>query len=176
MNRKNVLLAARVLALAALARTGTAADAPKEPFDGKHAFEMMKGLAGEWNGAAEAGKPGYAVRFALASAGTVVEEIQFPGTPHEMRSLYYMDGSELVLTHYCAVGNQPHMRLDRARSSGEELFFDFDGGTNVNPAKDTHVHSGRIHFVGADRIDAEWAVESEGKPAGSHKFVLTRSH
>jgi hypothetical protein len=88
--------------------------------------------------------------------------------------MYHLDGPELRLTHYCAAGNQPHLRLDRQASTADSFVFVFEGGTNLDPAKDTHMHSGRIAFVGKDKIEAEWEGYHEGKSAGSHKFTLTR--
>ncbi|MFI5184182.1 MAG: hypothetical protein ACHQNV_07285 [Vicinamibacteria bacterium] len=147
------------------------------PVDGKKAFELLKGLAGQWSDKeAKAGEgPVPSIQFLIASGGTVVEEVQFPGSPHEMRSLYYMDGNELVMTHYCGMGNQPHMRLDTAKSSTSQLVFDFVSGTNMDPAKDLHVHSGWIKPDGGDRLEAEWTVYSAAKPAGSHHFSLSRA-
>lgn len=92
-----------------------------------------------------------------------------------MRSLYYMEGNDLVMTHYCGIGNQPHMRLDTAESTPSQLVFDFVSGTNMDPAKDLHVHSGWIKPDGGDRLEAEWTVYSAAKPAGSHHFSLTRA-
>jgi hypothetical protein len=146
--------------------------------DGKKAFDLLKGLAGQWTDAQAkpAGELVPSIQFMVASGGTVVEEVQFPGSAHEMRSLYFMDGNELVMTHYCGIGNQPHMRLDTAKSSPSQLVFDFVSGTNMDPAKDTHVHSGWIKPDGGDHLEAEWKVYSAAKPAGSHHFSLTRAH
>jgi hypothetical protein len=100
-------------------------------------------------------------------------ETLFPGSPHEMRSVYFLDGGELVLTHYCAMGNQPRMKLSPA-STDRTLVFDFAGGTNVDPAKDVHVHSGKIQLAGPDALEAEWTVWGGGKQTGANRFVLAR--
>lgn len=137
------------------------------PVEGKAAFERMKTLAGTWEGQAAI------VNYRVASGGSVVEETLFPGTPHEMISMYYVVGGDLVLTHYCAMANQPRMRLDRKASTPDRLVFVFDGGTNFDPAKDTHVHSGVVEWQG-ETLHNAWAVYSAGKPAGQNEFVLTR--
>ena len=144
--------------------------------DSKAAFEKLKGLAGAWEGKAGHGdqlQPGAVVRWETISAGTAVMETLFPGTPHEMRSVYFLDGGELVLTHYCAMGNQPRMKLSPA-STDRTLVFEFAGGTNVDPAKDVHVHSGQIQLAGPDALEAEWTVWGGGKQAGANRFVLAR--
>lgn len=46
------------------------------------------------------------VRYEVGSGGTIVRELLFPGTEHEMLSVYHLGGGQLVATHYCAVGNQ----------------------------------------------------------------------
>jgi CheY-like chemotaxis protein len=110
----------------------------------------------------------------VISARTAVMETLFPGTDHEMRSVYFLDGPDLVLTHYCAMGNQPRMKL-AASSTASELVFEFAGGTNLDPARDMHVHDGRIRLLDADRIEAEWAVQQEGQEKGRNRFFLSRA-
>ena len=143
------------------------------PVDGKAAFERLKSLAGEWQGTAggESGMPA-SVRYELGSGGTIVRELLFPGTEHEMLSVYHLVDGQLVATHYCAMGNQPRFKLQAA--TADELVFGFDGGTNFVPAKDTHVHDGRIRMVGPDRLEASWTVFAGGKQTGSNSFSLTR--
>jgi hypothetical protein len=143
--------------------------------DGRAAFERMKTLAGTWEGQAGHGQPGQAatVTYRVASGGSVVQETLFPGTPHEMISMYHVVDGDLVLTHYCAMANQPRMRLDGKASTPDRLVFVFDGGTNFDPAKDTHVHSGVVEWQG-ETLHNVWSVFSAGKQAGQNEFVLTR--
>jgi hypothetical protein len=143
--------------------------------DGKAALQSLKALAGEWQGhhTTEDGPP-VAVRYEVGSGGSIVKETIFPGTEHEMLSVYHVVGGDLVATHYCAMGNQPRFKLNRAASTGGELVFDFDGGTNFDPAKDPHVHSGRISIAGPDRLSAEWMHFGGGKQTGSVKMWVSR--
>jgi hypothetical protein len=144
--------------------------------DGKAAFERLKSLAGTWQGQAGHGEAGQAatVTYRVASGGSVVEETLFPGTPHEMISMYHMADAELVLTHYCSMANQPRMRLDRNASTPDRLVFAFDGGTSFDPAKDTHVHSGVVEWKG-DALHSVWTMYSGGKETGQNRFVLRRA-
>ena len=48
------------------------------------------------------------------------------------------------------------------------------GGTNVDPAKDSHMHSARLWLKGPDALEAEWTAYARGKPAGAHKFLAAR--
>ena len=165
-------------AAAALWAAGTsAADlAPKAKVDGKAALERLKGLAGEWRGhVTTPDGPEASVVYGVTAGGSTVTERLFPGTGHEMFTLYHLDGGELVLTHYCAMGNQPRMRLVQvAGTDPVELKFDFAGGANVDPAKDAHMHAGRMVLRGPDRLEAEWAVYDKGKQAGANTFALER--
>jgi hypothetical protein len=134
----------------------------------------LKSLAGTWTG--KAGLGGAAqettVVWRVTSGGHAAMETIDPGTPHEMVTLYHLDGGKLVLTHYCAAGNQPTMRA--VRSSGPDaIAFDFVRGSNMKPG-DMHMHAARISFVGPDRLDTEWTSWQGGKPAGKMRFELTR--
>jgi hypothetical protein len=93
----------------------------------------------------------------------VVERL-FVDQPHEMTTVYHLDGADLVLTHYCAAGNQPRMRTRKTDTA--VLFFEFDGGTNFDPARDMHMHEAKIEFVGPDEIRHSWQSWKDGKPAG----------
>ncbi len=151
---------------------------PARALDGtlpKTAFESLKKLSGDWQGRIQtADGAATTARYELISGGTAVMETVFSGTSHEMRSVYHMDGSDLVLTHYCATGNQPRMKLDTAASTPEKLVFQFAGGSNMDPAKDGHIHGGRIVFAADGKVESEWDFYKDGKPLASNKFFLTR--
>ncbi len=161
---------------AALAFMTLPRPAQADALDAKAAFERLKSLAGTWQGAAGHGAENQnaSVTYRVASGGSVVQETLFPGTPHEMISMYHLADGRLVMTHYCAMGNQPRMKLDLAASTPDRLVFAFDGGTNFDPAKDGHVHSGTIEWKG-DLLHADWTVWTGGKEAGHNVFDLRRS-
>jgi hypothetical protein len=139
------------------------------------ALERFKALAGEWI-AAEDGpmtkKGDLVARYRITAAGTAVVETVFPGTPHEMVTVYHADGADLVLTHYCMEGNQPRMRARDAK--GAKFEFAYDGGTNIDPQKDRHMHSASIELVGANEIRSEWTELDAGKPVLVAKSHLVR--
>ena len=127
-------------------------------------FERFKALAGEWV-AAEDGpmskKGDLVARYATTAAGSAVVETVFPGTAHEMVTVYHADGPDVVLTHFCMEGNQPRMRARAAK--GPRYDFAYDGGTNIDRKRDRHMHSAWLEFVGADEIRNEWTEHAEGK-------------
>lgn len=154
--------------------TSQAGDKAAAALDGRVAFAQLKTLAGDWEGNVVGQQGEYAVQYRVTSGGNAVIESLFSGTPHEMVSVYFMNGEDLVLTHYCSAANQPRLRLDRQASSADELRFAFDGGTNFDPAKDSHVHAGRIRLLNAGQLDAEWEFFQNGQREHSGRFLLKR--
>jgi hypothetical protein len=142
--------------------------------DAKAAFERIKSLAGTWEGTAAGTMPVKLV-YELIGQGSTVKETLFPGTPHEMLTVYHLDGPDLVLTHYCAAGNQPRMKLARASAGPPyELVFDFTGGSNLDAAKDMHMHSARLRLLDADRMESEWTSYQNGKAGDVKSFAVSR--
>jgi hypothetical protein len=139
-------------------------------------FERLKGLAGEWV-AAEDGemfKKGDVVsRYAVTASGSAVVETVFPGSPHEMVTVYSAEGPDLVLTHYCMEGNQPRMRAKNPKGSSR-LDFAFDGGNGIDPKKDRHMNSASLEFVGPDELSTVWTKIEAGKPVFVAKSRLVR--
>lgn len=149
-----------LIALAGLAAPATAGDAASPSL-----LERFKALEGEWV-AAEDGpmtKKGELVaRYRVTAAGSAVVETEFPGTPHEMVTVYYAEGDDVVLQHYCMLGNQPRMRTSAVK--GNRVEFAFDGGRNLEPQHDRHIHSGWVEFVGPNEMRGEWIEHDEGEP------------
>ena len=141
--------------------------------DAKAAFEKLKALTGSWNGTTKEGIS-VPVSYGIHSNGSVVMETLFRDTDHEMITMYHMVGNDLLATHYCAIGNQPRFKLDVAKSTPAELVFAFDGGTSFDPAKDAHIHEGRLSFPADGKLDGSWSFYAGGERKGSHEFQLTR--
>jgi hypothetical protein len=144
-------------------KPGTA-PAPSHP-----GLERLKKLAGTWVAADESGKPTDQVVsiIKVTAAGSAVQETLFPGQPQEMVSIYHRDGADLLMTHYCALGNQPRMKADPT-SPPNQIRFKFAGGTNLDPAKDMHMHEGTLTFVDGDHIEFSGVAWVGGKPAEDH--------
>lgn len=159
--------------------------------DAKAAFARLKKLAGTWDvqlaatgpaadfkKAAEKHAEAHAnpptVIFKLTGAGSALVETQMPGHRHEMLTVYHLDGDDLRLTHYCAAGNQPRLKLDRSKSSPDHLIFAFDGASNLNPEKDIHIHGLEITFHEDGRVTSAWDGYMGKKPFGTTSFIMTR--
>ncbi len=138
-------------------------------------MERLKALAGEWVSAedSEMVKKGDLVaRYAVTAAGSAVVETVFPGTPHEMVTVYHADGPDVVLTHFCVDHNQPRMRASAPQGSRFE--FAFDGGTNIDPKRDRHMNSASVEIVGADEIRSVWTELANGQTVFVAKTHLVR--
>jgi hypothetical protein len=109
--------------------------------------------------------------FKVTAAGSAVHETIFPGTPHEMVTLYHLQGKDLVLTHYCAAKNQPRMKAD-PKAPANTLAFRFVDGANIDPKKDMHMHEGSITFLNNDTIEWTWQGWANGKPAAEHRVSM----
>ncbi len=144
-------------------------DAPAKAQPENPVFEKLKTLAGTWVEADQDGKPTDKVVSVVrvTAGGSVVHETLFPGDPMEMISVYHLDKGNLLMTHYCALGNQPRMKADPS-SPPNQIRWQFDGGTNLDPAKDAHMHAATVTFVDADHIEVEGEGWADGKPTAEH--------
>ncbi|MGE3821017.1 MAG: hypothetical protein AB7I30_16515 [Isosphaeraceae bacterium] len=148
--------------------------ADKPAVEARAAFDRLKTLAGDWSAVMEGENEPGEIAYRLTANDSVLMETLFPGTPHEMVTMYHLDGDELKLTHYCAAKNQPRLRLDRAASTADDLVFVFDGGTNFDPAKDMHMREARITFAGEGKVKSRWDAYQAGKLLHSASFTLTK--
>lgn len=128
----------------------------------KQAFEQLKKLVGTWEQSGQGGS--FKVVYKLTGGGSTLVETQFAGQPHEMVSMYHMYGDKLIMTHYCAAGNQPTL-IYKPGKEGKVLVFDFLRGSNMK-ATDMHIHAARIHLLSANEIKSDWIGWSDNKQAG----------
>ena len=56
----------------------------------------------------------------------------------------------------------------------DEFVFVFDGGTNLDPEKDMHIHGVRIKFEKDGQVTSAWDGYTGGKKAGTTTFEMTR--
>jgi hypothetical protein len=173
MTRRFWITGLLLVALSAVARGDGKTDV-KAPTAPPHpGLERLKKLAGTWVLVGEDGKPTEQVVSVIkvTAAGSAVHETLFPGQAHEMVSVYYRDGDDLMMTHYCALGNQPRMKAD-PKSPPNQICFKFAGGSNLDPAKDMHMHEGTLTFLDEDHIEFSGVAWEGGKPAKGHECAM----
>src|SRR5258708_27287692 len=128
MKMKNLrfTLSVVLLSLAAVAFAQT--DAKKSsvaaaPSEAQKSFATVKSLAGEWEGPVtvaempemSGGKPMHLSMRVTSRGNVLVHEFQEAGTPLDATkydhpvTMFYVDGDQLTLTHYCDAGNRPRM-------------------------------------------------------------------
>lgn len=113
------------------------------------------------------------VTYEVTAGGTAVLEKIFEGSDQEMVSVFHMDGDHLILTHYCALGNQPKLQATAPPADGK-VTFDFVSGGNMKSTDEPHIHSAAFTIVGPDHIQSHWIMHAGGKPAGFAKMDLHR--
>ncbi len=138
-------------------------------------FEALKKLVGQWEGKAKAGPQEFpvSVSYELTSGGTAVLERSFAGTPHEMVSIYTVEGSKVGMTHYCAAGNHPRMGLKKA--DAKSLEFELIGSEGlIKGADEMHMHGVRLSFLDANRLKQDWTSYEGGVQKDIKTLELTR--
>ena len=177
MSCRSWLVSMLAVPVVAAACSGPEAAPPDPRLDAQRAFARMKQLAGEYE-AAISGDQGTTTRVVYevtAGGHALLEKLNDGGDP-EMVSMYYLEGEDLALVHYCAIGNRPHLRLDRTTSTIDELRFEWDGtATDVDPAKDAHIHAARFRFPDAATTETEWVFWKDGKEDHTKTFVMVKA-
>jgi hypothetical protein len=141
---------------------------------GSPEFERMKSLVGTWKGVVDMGQGPVEMTssYRLLAGGSVLEERQFAGTPHEMVTMYYDKEGKLALTHYCVLGNRPAMTLKSADT--QSLRFDFDPACGIAPGKGSYMHALQLTFVDADTISASCRAYIDGRESPEKPATLKR--
>ena len=128
-------------------------------------FEKLKALVGRWETAADKdGKPGQVAIYRLTGAGSAVQETLFPDTPREMVTLYTLDGDDLVMTHYCSLGNQPHMKAKpESAATASKMEFAYASGGNMKSRDAMHMDALVLTLTDATHLKHEWTLWQDGK-------------
>lgn len=141
-------------------------------------FDQMKSLAGSWEGKNSQGQDLRVTFRSTAGDSALMSEIEGEGKDHDMISMIHLDGSRLVLTHYCSAGNQPRMQAT-ASPEGKSVTFEFFDGTNLEDANAGHSH-GHMQRVVFTEIDAnhhteDWTFNAGGGKEMKEFFDLHRA-
>lgn len=136
-----------------------------KPYMGSLAFERMKKLVGVWEGKIDMGEKGVmksTLSYKLTAADSAIVETVFEGAPHEMISVYHDDSKRrLTMTHFCAEHNQPKLTLTNMVDN--ELAMDLSKDSDIDVAREIHIHSLTILFDGDDKMTQQWVSFDNGK-------------
>jgi hypothetical protein len=139
-------------------------------------LEFLKSLTGTWVADSGPGEmpDGSLWEFRVTAGGHAVEEREMAGSPMEMLTVYNMDGNELVATHFCMLGNQPHM-VAAKRVENDSLSFGCNGKPgNTKSHSEQHVHGWTIQREGNDKLVLTGKIVKDGKESEAPRFELTR--
>jgi hypothetical protein len=123
-------------------------------------FDKLKALVGQWDATSPEGKT--RITFQLISEGSALMESM---SRESMVTVYHPDGDSIMMTHYCAAGNQPRMRAQGSRS--DSIVFQFVDAANLKESSDGHMQGLVIKFQDKDHVTEEWTWKADGKETTS---------
>ena len=170
--RNLILLMALLAGVGGANRSAAAAAAEvtpaTAPAGGEAAFARLLGLAGQWESLTAKGSV-IRLTFEPISRGSALVERYEAGTTLT-QTVYHPDGQRVLLTHYCAQGNQPRLVADLT-GPADHLPFTFLDVTNLAGA-------GASRMVACEFIfeDADHFTRSETYSNGSDDDVTTRRY
>jgi hypothetical protein len=143
--------------------------------NGAEAFDRMKTLVGHWE-EQKANDSKSTLDIELTSGGTALIErfhMVENGKPVEMITLYYLDGDQIKLTHYCMAGNQPTMRGTYSPDT-KTLTFDLISISNTKSPNDGHMHHAVYVFLDNDHFKTIWTFQKDQKDAFTEDVTYVR--
>jgi hypothetical protein len=150
-----ILIAATIALSAACALAQT---------DAERAFTAIKNMPGTWEGTSVEGP--VTVTFKVTSGGSaVMSEIL---GKEDMISMFHMDNHRLLLTHYCAVGNQPRMQA-AVSPNGKVITFTYVDATNLATPDAAHMQQMILTVIDDNHHTEEWVFAGQGK---EHKVLF----
>jgi len=140
-------------------------DAPiQETPSAAQVFGQFQALAGEWKGRSTKGWTGQASFEVIAAGSVVVETSRFQAHPDEtMMTMYHLDGSSMLLTHYCVAKNQPRLQMSSLSEDGKKVTFVFRDGTNLATRNQGHMDSVVYQFEDVDHFTSQWSFYKDGR-------------
>ena len=147
------------------------ADAVSAQMNATEGFNRLKALAGEWEGDGGPNESSITISYEIVSGGEAVIETRAPLNEPTMVTVFHLDGDSLMLTHYCAAGNQPRMRA--VALTDEIMDFNFVDVTNLSEPAEGHMRGLTFHFDSEDTMRQVWTWHQGGEDTSS-SFVLKR--
>ncbi len=139
-------------------------------------FDRMKGLVGAWEGTVDMGHgmETLKVTYELTSAGNAILERFAAGQQHEMVTVYHDHGGKLAMTHYCTLGNQPHMELTNPGETTMKFVLS-EKEPNLASLNEMHMHALTITVDGKDRISQTWTLYDKAAKKSDVSIKLARA-
>src|SRR6266571_6981636 len=161
------------------------------PSEAQKAFATMKSLAGELAGPitpdmSEAMKakmggtklnPMHVSLRVTSRGNALVHELQEAGTPLDATkydhpvTMFYVDGDQFTLIHYCDAGNRPRM-TGKMSHDGKMLEFELK---DISGSPEYHMHHSVFTLMDANHHTEDWTFMMKDKPVHAH-FDLRRTN
>lgn len=133
-------------------------------------LDRFKSMVGTWQGKSPSGGTSE-VTYRLTAGGTaVMADMHMAG--EDMVSMYYVNGDDLLMTHFCPTNNQPRMKAVISPDLNT-VSFDFMDATNLPGPNAGHMHRAVFLFSDPDRYTEEWTWKQGGKDTKMH-FEMQR--
>ena len=154
-------IATRILIAALTLATATAV----AQTDAQKAFATIKSLPGTWEGDTSMG-PVKVTFKSTAGGSAVMSEIL---GKEDMITMFNLDGpGRLLMTHYCASGNEPRMEAS-VSPDGKVITFNYVDATNLASPDAAHMHRMVLTVIDENHHTEEWMFSDHGK---EHKAVF----
>jgi len=146
-------------------------DMPQQPLPSSESFDALKALQGTWVGMADADHDGkkesVKLTYRSTSAGSALEETVFAGSSHEMISIYTLNKGKVMMTHYCALGNQP--RMQEVSASKSQIKLEKKEVGNMKDPKEPHMGALMVTIKDKDHFEQAWTLY---KPDGTTETAV----
>jgi len=186
MKSSRLALTFVILSLSTLVFAQMHTQTPAPRSDAQKSFDLMKTLAGDWEGTISMdpprpdvteGKRGHVSMRVTSRGNSLVHEMQEAGTPLDATkydhpvTMLYLDNDKLNLVHYCDAGNRPHM-VARQSADGKTVEFDFvdlSGGNQYG-----HMYHAVFTLIDANHHIEEWTYMMPGDKPMHARIDLKR--
>lgn len=138
--------------------------------DAQKSFDKLKSMTGSWEGKMSDGQA-VTMTYSVVSGGSAV---MADATHESMVTMYTLDGDRLLMTHYCAAGNQPRMAASTS-PDGKTMTFNFLDATNLSSPQAGHMSHAVFNFADAEHYTEDWTWTKDGQSKTEH-FDLHRKN
>ncbi len=138
--------------------------------EAQKAFNTIKMLPGTWE--ANTGMGPVKVTFKTTAGGSAVMS-EILAEKEDMITMFNLDGpGRLLMTHYCAAGNEPRMEAS-VSPDGKVITFNYVDATNLSAPDAGHMQKMVLTLIDDNHHTEEWTFVDHGK-THTEKFDLRR--
>jgi hypothetical protein len=114
------------------------------------------------------------VFYRVVSNGSVVMEHMQPDKETETITMYALAGDRIIVTHYCAAGNQPTMQTAPSPAANGKYDFTFVRVSGIKTPDEGHMSALVLLIPDQDHLTQTWTFDDRGKSMVD-TFTYTRA-